>query len=168
MKFQIQIDNNILNFSAKYRENNIEICLDDSRIHADCIQLSSNSYSLILDGHTHYLTIQESGNSFEVTVDQHTSIVQVKDETALLMEKFGFSESMGDKAGEIHAQIPGLVSNVFVKIGDSVEDGDKLFILEAMKMENEIDSEVKGIVKAIHVEIGQSVEKGDLVMELDI
>jgi biotin carboxyl carrier protein len=168
MKFQIQIDEHILDFSAKIVNENPVISLNGSPVNADCVQLSPNSYSLILDGQTHYLTIQDSGNMFEVTVDQHTNFVRVKDENALLMEKFGFSNSQGDDAGEIHVQIPGLVSKIYVNVGDEIEIGQKLFILEAMKMENEIDSIVQGTVKHIYVDVGQTVEKGDLVMELDV
>ena len=67
---------------------------------------------------------------------------------------------------EIHAQIPGLVSNIFVKEGDKVESGDKLCILEAMKMENEIISPKNGSVTSIHINSGDNVNKGDLIMEV--
>ena len=42
----------------------------------------------------------------------------------------------------------------------------KLFILEAMKMENEIDSPVNGIVDHIHCNAGDKVEKGNIIMEI--
>ena len=69
-------------------------------------------------------------------------------------------------AGEIHAQIPGLVSQILVKKGDKVKVNQKLFILEAMKMENEIDSPVSGTIDRIHCKAGDKVEKGNIIMEI--
>ena len=69
-------------------------------------------------------------------------------------------------AGEIHAQIPGLVSQIFVKKGDKVEVSQKLFILEAMKMENEINSPVRGTVNAIYYKAGDTVNKGNIIMDI--
>ena len=73
---------------------------------------------------------------------------------------------VSDHAGEIHAQIPGLLNRIFVQEGDGVNINQKLFILEAMKMENEIDSPISGIVDKIYIKAGDKVEKGDLIMEI--
>jgi acetyl-CoA carboxylase biotin carboxyl carrier protein len=48
----------------------------------------------------------------------------------------------------------------FVEIGDSVEAGDVLCIVEAMKLMNEIEADVSGTVKAVLAENGQAVEYG--------
>jgi biotin carboxyl carrier protein len=50
------------------------------------------------------------------------------------------------------------VVSIDVKVGDSVEEGETILILEAMKMQNEISSPVSGVVTDIFVEEGQSVE----------
>ena len=92
--------------------------------------------------------------------------VQIKDELELFLEKFGMQSESSNHADEIHAQIPGLVSRIYVKSGDSVKIGDKLCILEAMKMENEITSPKNGTVTLIHIDSGGNVEKGDLIMEI--
>ena len=138
----------------------------NNELKIDCVQLSSNSYSLILNGKSHYLTINKQMDGYEVTVDHDTHLVQVQDEVEILLEKFGMKSESSSHAGEIHALIPGLVSRLFVKPGDKVEIGQKLLILEAMKMENEIDSPIQGTVKRIHIATGSKVEKGDLIMEI--
>lgn len=132
----------------------------------DCLQLGVNSYSLLLNGISHYLTIIKLLDGYEVTVDHQTYLVQVQDEVDILLEKFGMQSETSTHAGEIHALIPGLVSRLFVKPGDKVEIGQKLLILEAMKMENEIDSPVAGIVENIQIKSGDKVEKGELIMEI--
>jgi biotin carboxyl carrier protein len=70
------------------------------------------------------------------------------------------------KTGLISAQIPGLVTKIFHGVGDEVKTGDSLFLIEAMKMENEIKSPVAGVVKRIGVVEGQTVEKGTNIIEI--
>jgi len=139
--------------------------IDDVGI--DCIQLSLNSYSLLLNGKSHYLTIYKQMEGYEVTVDHYTQLVKVQDEVDILLEKFWLKSDTTTHAGEIHALIPGLVSQFFVKPGDKVEIGQKLLILEAMKMENDIVSPVAGVVENMSIKSGDIVEKGELIMEIN-
>ena len=55
----------------------------------------------------------------------------------------------------------------FVDVGDTVEPGQVLCILEAMKLFNELKSDVEGVVKAIHAENAQAVEYGQLLFEIE-
>ena len=167
MKFQAIIDETTIDISIQNQLSGIKIICDNESIEIDCQPLSPHSYSLILNGKSHFLSIRSHPQGYEVTIDQHTNIVTIMDEQQLLLEKFGFSSSEKNQTGEIIAQIPGLISQIFVSVGDSVNTGDKLFILEAMKMENEIDSPLSGTVKNISVESGVAVEKGTLIMEIE-
>ena len=132
----------------------------------DCVQLSSNSYSLILNGKSHYLTISKQMDGYEVRVDHQTHLVQVQDEIDILLEKFGMKSDTSSHPGEIHALIPGLVCRLFVKPGDKVEIGQKLLILEAMKMENKIDSPISGTIDNIYIKASDKVKKGELIMKI--
>ena len=60
----------------------------------------------------------------------------------------------------ITSPLPGVIINMHVKEGDTVKKGDKLMILEAMKMENVIESSVDGTVKSLKVKQGDSVLEG--------
>lgn len=53
--------------------------------------------------------------------------------------------------GRVKSPIPGLVAHIRVQVGDRVEAGQPILVLEAMKMENEIRAPVKGVVTAVHV-----------------
>lgn len=64
---------------------------------------------------------------------------------------------------EITAPMAGKIIEVKVKVGDSVQEDDELFTLEAMKMEMPIVATAGGTVKEIKVEPGQAVE-GDQVL----
>lgn len=69
-------------------------------------------------------------------------------------------------AGKINSPLPGTVINILVKEGDKVKVGQKLMVLEAMKMENNIDSDKDGTVTSIPVRPGQSVMEGDTLIEI--
>ena len=55
----------------------------------------------------------------------------------------------------------------FVKVGDKVNKGDVIYIIESMKLMNEVKSEFTGVVKEILVESGESVEYGQPIMIVD-
>lgn len=69
--------------------------------------------------------------------------------------------------GIVDAFIPGLIKDVFVKEGDAIKRGDKLLVLEAMKMENQILAAVSGTIKKVHVETGRAVVKNELLIEIE-
>lgn len=63
--------------------------------------------------------------------------------------------------GAVVSPMPGTILDVKVSVGQAVKEGDLLFILEAMKMENEIFAESSGTVSSIAVQKGASVNPGD-------
>lgn len=65
----------------------------------------------------------------------------------------------------MEAFMPGTVRQICVKVGDKVKKGDKVLILDAMKMDNELLAPVDGTVKSICVEEGHSIPKHALLIE---
>jgi acetyl-CoA carboxylase biotin carboxyl carrier protein len=68
---------------------------------------------------------------------------------------------------DIEAHITGNVWKIEVAIGDKVEDGDTVVILESMKMEIPVEAEEDGVVSEIRCEEGQSVSEGDVLVVLE-
>jgi len=70
----------------------------------------------------------------------------------------------GDVEGtQLRAPMPGLIISIEVKVGDTVQEGDTVLVLEAMKMENSIPAPASGTIKAIYFGSGDSVTKDDLI-----
>ena len=67
----------------------------------------------------------------------------------------------------VEAHITGTVWKIEVAVGDTVEEGDTVAILESMKMEMPVEAEDEGTVKQILVEEGQSVSEGDALVVLE-
>ena len=140
--------------------------IDGMAPHLDLVQLSTYTYSLIVDGQSHTLSISPHDKGYEVTLRQQTYRVQLRDELDMTIERLGLEDTAEDQGGKVIAPIPGLVTVVKIEVGDKVHEGDALLVLEAMKMENDIISQVSGKVIAIHVAPGAAVEKGTLLLEL--
>ena len=67
----------------------------------------------------------------------------------------------------IEAHITGTVWKIEVEVGDTVEEGDAVVILESMKMEMPVEAEDEGTVKEILVAEGQAVSEGDTLVVLE-
>ena len=68
---------------------------------------------------------------------------------------------------DVEAHITGTVWKVEVQVGDEVDEGDTVVILESMKMEMPVEAEDSGTVKQINCAEGQSVQEGDVLVVLD-
>jgi|GEM_PF-1696485 len=74
-------------------------------------------------------------------------------------------ELRGDP-NEVRAPIPGIVSEIKTSVGQAVESGATLIVVEAMKMENPIRAHRAGVVKEVHVTKGAEIPSGALLITL--
>jgi propionyl-CoA carboxylase alpha chain len=74
----------------------------------------------------------------------------------------------GAGADEIVAPMPGQITRILVEVGDEVQAGQDVAIIEAMKMENILTSEARGTVTLIEVGIGDNLNVDDLILSLDL
>ncbi len=68
--------------------------------------------------------------------------------------------------GTVKSPLPGLVLDVLVKVGDPVKAGQKIMVLETMKMENHIPSPFDGVIKSILANKGDTVSEGQALFEI--
>ncbi len=84
-------------------------------------------------------------------------------------ESTGNSASSGEQHGRLNSKIvssiPGIVSRIYVKNGQTVMKNESLFIIEAMKMDNYIVSEGDGIVSKVKVKVGQHIAANQVLLE---
>jgi biotin carboxyl carrier protein len=165
MKFEIVTDNGTVETAIP--EKNL-ITLFDASSSFDWMPQKDGSFTVKLDN-SFYKLYNVQVNGTKVSFQHKSNLYQftVKDEMAILMEKMGFNDSSDSSAGQIAAPMPGKIISVTVAVGDKVEIGQAVVILEAMKMENELKTTLAGTVKSIAVIAGQSVEKGELLLEIE-
>ncbi len=99
-----------------------------------------------------------NGRVFDVTVD---------DERAHHIKQLATVSAPAQTVTEVRAPMPGLIVRVEVEEGQSVESGQGLVVIEAMKMENELRAESAGIVTAVYVEPGVIVNRDDAVVTIE-
>jgi len=108
-----------------------------------------------------------NGTSYTVLVDK--DVIQTKTPTLLRSVAIpstdqGAQITSGSKTGTIKSPLPGTIIDVFVKPGDKVSVGQRILLLEAMKMENNIESDKSGTVTEIKVSKGDAVMEGDVLL----
>jgi len=136
----------------------------------DLIKIGENSFNLIKDNRSVNAILLDDnvmGKELSVEIDGERFDVTIQDELDQLLDKMGFKEAVGKQIKEIKAPMPGLVLEIAVTNGQDVNEGEKILILGAMKMENSILIQANARIKKILVSKGQAVEKGQVLVELE-
>ena len=100
------------------------------------------------------------GNSAEASVTVAGALYAVEIEDERERAAHSAARAGGGRGGLLKSVMPGVVVQLLVAEGDTVEKDQPLLILEAMKMQNEIASPRAGTVKSIHVQEGEAVGNG--------
>jgi acetyl/propionyl-CoA carboxylase alpha subunit len=146
---------------------------DGSRVHAE------------IDGRGYTLKVRETGVSgyvliadasvFDCRVDGRPDagkpigvIVGATEYSVTLIDPKRLRGASGavapaDEAARIVAPMPGKVVRVLVSVGDQIEAGAGIVVVEAMKMQNEMKSPKAGTLAALHAEVGATVNAGDVL-----
>ncbi|WP_248723178.1 acetyl-CoA carboxylase biotin carboxyl carrier protein subunit [Seonamhaeicola sp. ML3] len=136
----------------------------------DAFVLSETSYHIIHDDKSIEAEIVSSNfdkKSYQIKINNTSYNVDIHDDLDLLIKKMGFASGNSQKINSIKAPMPGLILEINVKAGQTIEENDNILILEAMKMENVITSPRDGIVKSVHVKKGDAVDKNHLLIEFE-
>lgn len=106
-------------------------------------------------------------NHLKLKINHRVFEIKKKGELDDLIAAMGLDKPKIKKLKELQAPMPGRIVNVAVNIGDSLEVGDEILSLEAMKMENVLKAEGVGIVKEININNDDVVEKGAVLIEFE-
>ncbi|MFN4285000.1 MAG: acetyl-CoA carboxylase biotin carboxyl carrier protein subunit [Lacibacter sp.] len=159
------------NLRYKVKANSFEFAIDAATAAAaDVIQVRPNEFHLIHQNRSvtaKILQADASGKHLQVEVAGQTFTVTVYDALDQQLEQMGFSTASTKRIKEIKAPMPGLVLSIAVQEGQAVKEGDRILILEAMKMENSILIHADATIKRIAVRPGQAVDKGQVLVELE-
>ncbi|MBZ0287148.1 MAG: biotin/lipoyl-binding protein, partial [Anaerolineae bacterium] len=116
--------------------------------------------SLSIDGHRQPITlVQGQKQSWWIFVNGYSTMLT-------WVSPLPEGGRMHAAEGSLHAPMPGQIRAVHVTLGQQVNEGDVLLILEAMKMEHRIKAPYTGEVVALHYQVGQSVQADAVLLEL--
>ena len=96
-----------------------------------------------------------------------SGVVKIRSKIANDLSSYMIEKTITKNTKIIKCPMPGLIVSIDIEEGQSVEDGDKLCVVEAMKMENIIRSEMSGVIKKIHFKEGDSLATDEVMIEFE-
>jgi biotin carboxyl carrier protein len=138
-----------------------KIALDGRLVDADVILAAPNAVSVILNGAAFEFHIAPSSGGYTLQTGPSEFHSDVRDPRAWRGKNAEATEAEGRQ--QVLAPMPGKVIRLLVGVGDAVEAGQGLVVVEAMKMQNEIRSPKKGKVERLQAQEGQAVNPGDVL-----
>lgn len=135
----------------------------------DILALPDAAYNIIEGDRSYVAQVTAAdleAKRITVTIDGQDYQVQISDPLDQLIQEMGLTVAAGTGEKEIKAPMPGLVLQLMVEEGQTIQKGDSLLILEAMKMENVLKATTDGTVQSIKVTQGAPVDKNQILIEL--
>lgn len=175
MPYIVTVNNQTCTVDTRGQENGVTI---DALAYAiDWRQIATlaagGRYSLVIAGKSYEIfarRISEPGaqdvQTYEIFLKGQRFEVKIEDERTKLLAGLARSGA-GSGEARILAPMPGLVVNVLVKPGDTIEQTQPVVILEAMKMENDLPAPITGTIKEVPVQKGQTVDQGQVLVVIE-
>jgi biotin carboxyl carrier protein len=135
--------------------------LDGQRIEVDALAVSPGIYSVLLSGKSFEVRVESVGAELRAITGGREFSVVIQDEREWRRNRGSAIEAEGPQ--RVLAPMPGKIVRVLVKQGDSVQAGQGLLVVEAMKMQNEIRAPKSGTIDRLPVVEGQTVNAGEVV-----
>jgi len=159
-KYRAQIGDRQFQVEINGKDGRAVIDGKQARIDPSWIADSENNLSLVLDGRSFDLRIEERDDHLVVIhAGRRVACTVVDEHLADLQKLAGLTEKPKGKT-IVKSPMPGLIVKVLVSAGDSVDKGDRLLVIEAMKMENEVKAPCAGRIIQIHATKGDAVTAG--------
>jgi biotin carboxyl carrier protein len=162
MKLGVRIGSNTRIVELDRNADHWSITLDGLPLDADAVEIAPNTFSILLRGQSHEIRVTPSPNgmlTLQTGLEEFTA--EVVDPRAWSGRRHSALEAEGRQ--QVVAPMPGKVVRLLVKIGDTVEAGQGLLVIEAMKMQNEIRSPKSGVVERLLAQEGQAVNAGEIL-----
>jgi biotin carboxyl carrier protein len=142
------------------------VVLDGQPLAVDAVEIAPNILSILLDGQSFEISVMPSPDGkLKLQNGSQEFTAEVIDPRAWTGRRHGSVEAEGRQ--QIVAPMPGKVVRLLVKVGDLVEAGQGLLVVEAMKMQNEIRSPKSGTVERVLAREGQPVNAGEILAWID-
>jgi biotin carboxyl carrier protein len=160
VKFEVRIGAETRIVELEHHADHWRVTLDGQALEADAVEIAPNTFSILLRGQSHEIRVTPSPSGMlTLQTDLEEFTAEVVDPRAWSGRRHDALEAKGRQP--VVAPMPGKVVRLLVKAGDTVEAGQGLLVVEAMKMQNEIRSPKSGIVERLLAREGQPVNAGE-------
>jgi biotin carboxyl carrier protein len=164
MKLQAQIGETLHNVEIKRDGDKVFAKVDDREYELEASEPEPNVFLLKHDGKVHefYVAPATQPGSPQI-VSSRKGDVEVTLIDPKRLRGSAAAAGAADGLAEIKTMMPGKVVRLVANVGDQVEKGDPVLVVEAMKMQNDLKAPKTGIVKEIRVNEGATVSSGDIL-----
>lgn len=159
MKIGVRLGDHEKRVEIAKRGGRLHFRLDGRDITAEAVEVVPRMYSILIGGAAFEVRVEPRADGLRVHVDGREYSAEVLDPRQWRRDLEKMAQAEGRQ--EIIAPMPGKIVRVLVKIGEEVETGQGLMVVEAMKMQNEIKSPKSGRVERLLVREGQAVNSGE-------
>lgn len=166
MKYFVNVNGHDHEVDLKERLGELIVEVDGELMELDYEEVDTLGQVLAIVGGTSFgVSIEGDSTKAGITIAGHFYDVEIEDERERAAH--AASRAAGAGGGNVKSVMPGIVVSLLVGAGETVEEGQPLLVLEAMKMQNEIAAPVGGVVKHIHVGEGEAVSAGAKLVEIE-
>jgi biotin carboxyl carrier protein len=165
MKWWVAREDRRVDIDVRRIGERFEVAVDGTSYSLEFVPVASGLHAMLCgDGRTFAVASRHEGhNRWRISLGDREFHVQLRDPLEREVAGRGFAAS-GPQ--EVRAPIPGKVVSVAVAVGDEIQAGQPLVVLEAMKMQNQICADGAGTVDSVAVTPGMTVEGGQLLVVL--
>jgi biotin carboxyl carrier protein len=162
MKLEVHISGQARTVELEREAGGWRATIDGQSLPADVVEIAPNTLSVLLAGQSHEVCVTPSPDGkLKLQTGAQEFSAEVLDPRTWIGRRHSSVEAEGRQ--QIIAPMPGKVVRVLVKTGDTVEAGQGLLVVEAMKMQNEIRSPKSGTVERVLASEGQAVNAGEVL-----
>lgn len=166
MKYLVDIDGERLEVELGHDG----VSLGGTQVNAHLADVEGTPVRLVTIGGAQHRVVAVRGEGrgrYALWIDGWRFDVEALDERTRTIRDLSEAQAVASGPAPVIAPMPGLIVRVNVAVGDQVDAGQGIVVMEAMKMENELRAGAAGKVRAIHAVPGKAVEKGTLLVELE-
>lgn len=165
MKYEFRLNNETIELDATRRGDALFVTLPNGTTHELTVLKQEGGRMTLKSGDRQIaLASHRAGNKRQIWVDGGRQASQT---VAYERIQQGATADSAETAGSLSATIPAVVTDVLVAVGDAVSAGDKLILLESMKMVIPIAAPQDGTVSALNCAVGDSVQPGVALLEIE-
>jgi biotin carboxyl carrier protein len=166
-----------MKYVVRVGDTDVDVVLDGGRVEADGLttdaqvtDLEGTPVRMVRIGNEVHRVVARRGPTrgrYTLWLDGFRYEVEALDERARAIRELAGATAGPTGPAPLIAPMPGMIVRVAVQVGDAVQAGQGLVVMEAMKMENELRATAAGTVKAVLAQPGTAVEKGAILLELE-
>ena len=168
-RYEVTIGERVLKVDVRSADDGFFVRVDEGdEVRADLRQLHGALHALSLDERRdEVMAVRGAGAEVQLAVHGRQYAADVVDEAHARLASVAGARAGGHAHVELKAPMPGLLVRLLCAVGDEIQPGQPLAVLQAMKMENELSLPRGGKVSAVNAEAGKTVEQGQVLVVLE-